>query len=151
MATYYDLISENDDSTVVAQFEKPSFVSDGSYISEKKLEDKFIYQLERQQTEREAARLQKFIDVAKENCECDFNLLPKRLGNKLKKKITFDVDYSSAREKWSVTAYCDLLNPPFSEKKWDKMDSDQQIKYIMKTAAVVLNYEIVEICNLVKG
>lgn len=46
----YDLISENDESTVVAQFEK-NYVSDGSYISEKRLEDEFIYQLEQQQYE----------------------------------------------------------------------------------------------------
>lgn len=49
--TTYDLISENDESTVVAQFDKPSMNSDGSYISEKKLEDMFIYQLEQQQYE----------------------------------------------------------------------------------------------------
>lgn len=47
----YDLISENDESTVVAKFEKPSIVSEGSYISEKKLEDQFIYHLEQQQYE----------------------------------------------------------------------------------------------------
>lgn len=46
--TTYDLISENDECTVVAQFEKPSNLSEGSYISEKKLEDKFIHQLEQQ-------------------------------------------------------------------------------------------------------
>lgn len=51
MAAYYDIISENDESTVVAQFEKLSIVSEGSYISEKKLEDQFVYQLEQQQYE----------------------------------------------------------------------------------------------------
>lgn len=50
MVTYY-LISENDESTVVAQFEKPGNFIDGSYVSEKRLEDKLICQLEQQQYE----------------------------------------------------------------------------------------------------
>ncbi|MCQ2202354.1 MAG: HsdR family type I site-specific deoxyribonuclease [Bacteroidales bacterium] len=50
MATY-DLISENDESTVVAQFDRPPFASEGNYISEKKLEDKFITLLEQQRYE----------------------------------------------------------------------------------------------------
>lgn len=51
MATFYDLISENDESTVVAEFDNAYMVGERSYMSERKLEDKFIYQLEQQQYE----------------------------------------------------------------------------------------------------
>lgn len=51
MATYYDLIAENDESTVVAQFEDTYMVGERSYVSEKKLEDQLIHQLETQQYE----------------------------------------------------------------------------------------------------
>lgn len=42
MTTYYDLISENDESTVVAQFDSSYMVGERSYVSEKKLEDQFM-------------------------------------------------------------------------------------------------------------
>lgn len=45
MTTYYDLISENDESTVVALFENSYMVGEGSYISEKHLEDQLVAQL----------------------------------------------------------------------------------------------------------
>lgn len=51
MATHYDLISENDESTVVALFENSYMLGERSYMSEKRLEDQFIYQLEQQQYE----------------------------------------------------------------------------------------------------
>lgn len=51
MVEYYDMISENDESTVVAQFEKPATVNEGPYVSEKHLEDLFISQLQQQQYE----------------------------------------------------------------------------------------------------
>ena len=47
----YDLISENDESTVVASFEKSSSIADRPYMSEKNLEDQFIAQLQRQEYE----------------------------------------------------------------------------------------------------
>ncbi len=47
--TYYDLISENDESTVVASFEKSFSVADEPYISERHLEDCFVDQLCRQE------------------------------------------------------------------------------------------------------
>lgn len=47
----YDLISENDESTVVAQYDFNYMVGERSYMSERKLEDQFIYQLEQQQYE----------------------------------------------------------------------------------------------------
>ena len=49
--TYFDLISENDESTVVAEFDNAYTIGERSYMSEKKLEDQFIYQLEQQQYE----------------------------------------------------------------------------------------------------
>lgn len=51
MTTYYDLISENDESTVVAQFDNAYMVGERTYMSERKLEDQFIDQLEQQQYE----------------------------------------------------------------------------------------------------
>ena len=51
MATYYDLISENDESTVVAQFEHSYMMGERPYMSEKALEDQFIEQLQSQQYE----------------------------------------------------------------------------------------------------
>lgn len=44
----YDLISENDESTVVASFEKSRFAEDAPYMSERMLEDNLIYQLQQQ-------------------------------------------------------------------------------------------------------
>lgn len=49
MAIHYDLISENDESTVVALFENSYILGERSYMSEKRLEDQFINQLEQQQ------------------------------------------------------------------------------------------------------
>ena len=37
----YDLISENDESTVVAEFEQGIFASEAPYMSERNLEDQF--------------------------------------------------------------------------------------------------------------
>ena len=51
MATYFDLISENDESTVVAQFEHSYMMGERPYMSEKALEDQFIEQLQSQQYE----------------------------------------------------------------------------------------------------
>ena len=51
MATYFDLISENDESTVVAQFENSYMVGERPYMSEKNLEDQFVAQLQDQQYE----------------------------------------------------------------------------------------------------
>ena len=42
---YYDLISENDESTVVAEFEQGFFASEANYLSERNLEDQFVSQL----------------------------------------------------------------------------------------------------------
>ena len=42
---YYDLISENDESTVVAEFEQGIFASEAPYMSERNLEDQFVAQL----------------------------------------------------------------------------------------------------------
>lgn len=47
--TYYDLVSENDESTVVASFEKSFSVAEEPYISERHLEDHFVDQLCRQE------------------------------------------------------------------------------------------------------
>lgn len=47
----YDLISENDESTVVAEFEQGFFVSEAPYISERNLEDQFVDQLRMQEYE----------------------------------------------------------------------------------------------------
>lgn len=49
MATYYDLISENDESTVVSSFENSYRTCERSYMSERQLEDEFVAQLQRQQ------------------------------------------------------------------------------------------------------
>lgn len=51
MANYFDLISENDESTVVAQYENSYMAGERSYVSEKKLEDQFIAQLQQQEYE----------------------------------------------------------------------------------------------------
>lgn len=51
MTTYYDLISENDESTVVALFENSYMVGERPYMSEKHLEDQFVAQLQDQQYE----------------------------------------------------------------------------------------------------
>lgn len=48
---YYDLISENDESTVVAEFEKGIFAAEAPYMSEKNLEDQFVEQLRMQEYE----------------------------------------------------------------------------------------------------
>ena len=42
---YYDLISENDESTVVASFEQGTIAAEAPYMSEKNLEDRFVAQL----------------------------------------------------------------------------------------------------------
>ena len=42
---YYDLISENDESTVVAEFEQGIFASEAPYMSERNLENQFVAQL----------------------------------------------------------------------------------------------------------
>ena len=42
---YYDLISENDESTVVAEFEQGIFAAEAPYMSERNLEDQFVAQL----------------------------------------------------------------------------------------------------------
>lgn len=42
---YYDLISENDESTVVAEFEQGGFAGEAPYMSERNLEDQFVAQL----------------------------------------------------------------------------------------------------------
>ena len=47
----YDLLSENDESTVVAEFEQGFFAAEASYMSEKKLEDQFVAQLGMQEYE----------------------------------------------------------------------------------------------------
>ena len=44
---YYDLISENDESTVVSEFEKGIFAAEAPYMSEKNLEDQFEYRRDR--------------------------------------------------------------------------------------------------------
>ena len=47
----YDLISENDESTVVAEFEQGIFASEAPYMSERNLEDQFVAQLGMQEYE----------------------------------------------------------------------------------------------------
>ena len=47
----YDLISENDESTVVAEFEHGIFAAEAPYMSEKNLEDQFVEQLRMQEYE----------------------------------------------------------------------------------------------------
>jgi type I restriction enzyme R subunit len=47
----YDLISENDESTVVAEFEQGIFASEAPYMSERNLEDQFVNQLGMQEYE----------------------------------------------------------------------------------------------------
>ena len=47
----YDLISENDESTVVSSFENNYMVAERPYLSEKHLEDQLIAQLQRQEYE----------------------------------------------------------------------------------------------------
>lgn len=42
---YYDLISENDESTVVSEFEQGFFAAEAPYMSESNLEDQFVTQL----------------------------------------------------------------------------------------------------------
>ncbi|MBQ9667202.1 MAG: type I restriction endonuclease subunit R [Prevotella sp.] len=42
---YYDLISENEESTVVAEFEQGLFAAEAPYMSEHNLEDQFVAQL----------------------------------------------------------------------------------------------------------
>lgn len=49
MANYFDLISENDESTVVAQYDSSYMTGERSYMSERKLEDQFIALLEQQE------------------------------------------------------------------------------------------------------
>ena len=39
---YYDLISENEESTVVAEFEKGFFAAEAPYMSESNLKDQFV-------------------------------------------------------------------------------------------------------------
>ena len=46
---YYDLISENDESTVVAAYESGTFVAEAPYMSEQNLEDQFVAQLQTQE------------------------------------------------------------------------------------------------------
>ena len=41
---YYNLISENDESTVVAEFEQEFFAAEAPYMSESNLEDQFVEQ-----------------------------------------------------------------------------------------------------------
>ncbi len=48
---YYDLISENDESTVVAEFEQGFFAAEVPYMSERNLEDQFVEQLRMQEYE----------------------------------------------------------------------------------------------------
>ena len=48
---YYDLISENDESTVVAEFENGIFAAEAPYMSERNLEDQFVAQLGTQEYE----------------------------------------------------------------------------------------------------
>ena len=48
---FYDLISENDESTVVAEFEQGFFANEAPYMSEKNLEDQFVAQLRTQEYE----------------------------------------------------------------------------------------------------
>ena len=48
---YYDLISENDESTVVAEFEQGFFAAEALYMSERNLEDQFVEQLRMQEYE----------------------------------------------------------------------------------------------------
>ena len=48
---YYDLISENDESTVVAEFEQGFFAAEAPYMSERNLEDQFVEQLRMQEYE----------------------------------------------------------------------------------------------------
>ena len=48
---YYDLISENDECTVVAEFENGFFAADSPFLSEKNLEDQFVAQLGTQEYE----------------------------------------------------------------------------------------------------
>ncbi len=48
---YYDLISENDESTVVAEFEQEFFAAEAPYMSERNLEDQFVEQLRMQEYE----------------------------------------------------------------------------------------------------
>ena len=45
---YYDLISENEESTVVASFESGIVAAEAPYMSERNLEDQFVSQLEMQ-------------------------------------------------------------------------------------------------------
>lgn len=51
MASYFDLISENDESTVVAQFEDSYMAGERSFMSERNLEDQFVAQLREQEYE----------------------------------------------------------------------------------------------------
>ena len=48
MAEYYDILSENNNSTVVSHYERPSFVQEACYQSESDLENALIEQLKRQ-------------------------------------------------------------------------------------------------------
>ena len=48
---YYDLISENDESTVVAEFEQGFFAAEAPYMSKRNLEDQFVEQLRMQEYE----------------------------------------------------------------------------------------------------
>lgn len=48
---YYDLISENDESTVVAEFEQGIFAAEAPYMNERNLEDQFVAQLGMQEYE----------------------------------------------------------------------------------------------------
>ena len=51
MSQKYDLISENDESTVVTEFENSYMVAERPYMSEKNLEDQFVAQLQTQEYE----------------------------------------------------------------------------------------------------
>ena len=51
MTYKYDLLSENDESTVVSEFEQGFFAAEASYMSEKNLEDQFVAQLGMQEYE----------------------------------------------------------------------------------------------------
>ena len=101
-------------------------------------------------TEEEADCLQQFIDKAKEEDNCDLDQLPEELGDMLKEEISHDVDVTMACDALSSISYCDLYNPPFSERKWNRMEYEDQVNYIMSTASGDCDFEIVEICNLVE-
>ena len=63
---YYDLISENDESTVVAEFEKGIFAAEAPYMSEKNLEDQFVEQL----------RMQEYVEYLRQKDYCCWHRVP---------------------------------------------------------------------------